>query len=103
MIYSDFEPHSVIKVISSTKTKKTIPQNHENPNDKPRKAEIAKKAPADSNVNEMMIRMISKQLYQQVFPNSKTISVDKNLVERWELYILVHRCNRQFKFFSKFF
>lgn len=80
MAHPDFEPHSVIRVISRGK-----------PNDKSKKKdeaivvtdaqgckEISKEPKA--NVNEMGIQMISKNLFEQIFRNTKTGPADPGKV-----------------------
>lgn len=75
----DFEPHSVIKIISGTKPKQKPPEKHEVIKKKP---ESAQKTEPESKVNEMGIQMISKKLFQQVFKQTKTQSVDQESIER---------------------
>lgn len=78
--HPDFEPHSVIKVLSSSKSSK----KHEDKDASEDKAETPSSAKTETrnNVNEMGIQMISKNLFQQIFKNSNASSADQNLIEK---------------------
>lgn len=74
----DFEPHSVVKVVSAPKQstvrkkkKETIPATI----DKPAKNDN------QANVNDMGIQMISKSLFQQIFKNSNSIAFDQDQID----------------------
>lgn len=78
----DFEPHSVLKIVSASKsapkqssTKKK--KNEANPEtiDKPAKNDN------QTNVNDMGIQMISKNLFQQIFKNSSSIAFEQNQID----------------------
>lgn len=81
MLYPDFEPHSVTTVFSSQKPKVKKIEKDEKQSDSDDKPENPIQ-PAYRSVNEMGIQMISQQLFQQIFKNSKVNSVDSNLVEK---------------------
>lgn len=78
-VVPDFEPHSVIKIISGTKTKLKPPGKHEVAKEK---REIVPKVEPASKINEMGIQMISKKLFEQVFKQIKAQPVDQESVER---------------------
>lgn len=78
-INPDFEPHSIIKVISrngeavkqQSKQEKKVVHGVEKT--------AAEKRP---NVNEMGIQMISKQLFQQIFKNAKPVKIEPEYINR---------------------
>lgn len=78
----DFEPHSVIKVLSSSKTNVKVQEKPEvkvtnaSKNEKPVENETR------TNVNEMGIQMISKSLFQQIFRNPNASQADQELIEK---------------------
>lgn len=78
----DFEPHSVIKVISKASNNLKQP---EIPQKKESIVENVEQPPHDiskSNVNAMGIQMISKNLYQQIFKNTTRSVVDKEFIDK---------------------
>lgn len=79
-VVPDFEPHSVIKIISGTKVKTKPPLKHDVIKIKP---ESAQEAQQKSKINEMGIQMISKKLFQQVFKQTRAQQVDQESIERW--------------------
>lgn len=80
-VTADFEPHSVIKVLSSAG------KNAEHQVPPPRK-KITKKVEKTTpdankpNVNAMGIQMISRNLFEQIFKNAKQSDVDKKSIEK---------------------
>jgi hypothetical protein len=84
-VHVDFEPHSVIKVISRNggaskqqpqKKKKVVTvEKKEVPNQNEKNAE-------KTTQNEMGIQMISKNLFQQIFKNATPINISSELIEK---------------------
>lgn len=83
-VHPDFEPHSVIKVLSSSKNNVKASKKHEDKDPIADKAETPSSAKIETrnNVNEMGIQMISKNLFQQIFRNTNASPVDQNLIEK---------------------
>lgn len=85
VVHPEFEPHSVIKVISRNKEQKKKPQQHEKPAVTSKKSEIPNQNGTETNstnVNEMGIQMISEKLFKQIFANTKPSSIDPDLIDR---------------------
>jgi hypothetical protein len=80
-IVPDFEPHSVTKVISSTKSNAKLQKKHESKAVNERKSEKPAKSEFRSNVNEMGIQMIPQKLFEQIFKNVKPTSVNSNKID----------------------
>lgn len=80
-VVPDFEPHSVIKVISENKNNVKLPKQSEGKPDIKQKNEKPGKSESRSNVNEMGIQMISQKLFEQIFKNAKPSSVSPDKIE----------------------
>lgn len=80
--HPDFEPHSVLKVLSSSKANAKVKTKHEQKTACVSKAETPAENESNTNVNEMGIQMISKNLFQQIFRNTKATPADPNLIEK---------------------
>jgi hypothetical protein len=80
-VHVDFEPHSVIKVISRNgEVSKQQPQKKKKvvtvgPNQNEKNAD-------KTTQNEMGIQMISKNLFQQIFKNATPINISSELIEK---------------------
>lgn len=78
----DFESHSVIKVIPGTKPKAKVTQKYE---EKVVSASAGRKENSietKTNVNEMGIQMISKNLFKQIFRNTNASSAEQDLIDK---------------------
>ena len=80
--HPDFEPHSVIKVISGTKPKVESKRKHEENAVSSYEDKNLETNGIKSNVNEMGIQMISKNLFQQIFKNIKPMTFDQELIDK---------------------
>lgn len=78
----DFEPHSVIKVISRNGNPVTPRIKHEKKVAAEEKMENISQDNEKANVNEMGVKMISKNLFEQIFGNVKTSAVDPKHIEK---------------------
>lgn len=81
-VHPDFQPHSVIRVISKNTEQKKKLQHYGKRAVTSKKTEIPSQNSTESKVNEMGIQMISEKLCKQIFANTKTAPVDPNLVDR---------------------
>lgn len=81
-IAHDFEPHSVIKVISRSGSKPKVPDKQIKKDVSVKKSEIPAQKVESGNVNAMGIQMISRKLKEQIFRNANTSSVDPELIDK---------------------
>lgn len=82
MVRQDFEPHSVVKIISRAKPEPETKVKHEKKSVSAEEIKVPIKNEGKANVNEMGIQMISKSLFEQIFRNSKSSKVDNVLIEK---------------------
>lgn len=78
----DFEPHSVIKVISKASNSFKQPEIPQKKEGVVRNVEKPTHDESKSNVNAMGIQMISKNLYEQIFKNTTRSAVDKESIDK---------------------
>ncbi|CAO1413192.1 unnamed protein product [Diamesa serratosioi] len=85
---ADFQPHSVVKIISKATPVKKIKEssNDKGPLEKDCKIKIRE------NENEMGIQMISNSLYQQIFgiDSLKAKDIDENTIQKYRLDLQKH-------------
>lgn len=79
---ADFEPHSVVKVIQGTK--KIVKETKEV------KVEDDKMEKLNNKRNPMGIQMISENLYRQIFGNSRNLSFNSEVVEKYRRELAHH-------------
>lgn len=77
----DFEPHSVIKVISGPNKNVKPPEQHASNSVKVPKNDKPAKSGNRSTTNEMGIQMISKKLFEQIFKNAKPASLSSDKID----------------------
>lgn len=80
--HPDFEPHSVIKVMSGSRPKIKAKRKHEEKSASVCESQKEEPNKTKANVNEMGIQMISKNLFQQIFRNSNASLVDVDLIDK---------------------
>lgn len=86
ILIHDFEPHSVISVIQSSKKDVKKVKNVKIKNDnKDNEEKIAQK-----NVNEMGIQMINEKLSRQIFGNIQKPVFDAEVIEKYRKELVSH-------------
>lgn len=81
-VAADFEPHSVIKVISKATNNLRQPEIPQKQESIVKTVEKPTHDEPKANVNAMGIQMISKNLYQQIFKNTTRSVVDKESIDK---------------------
>lgn len=80
--HPDFEPHSVVKVISRNGKEVKKQPKHEKKAVTAEKKENSTQKESRNKVNAMGIQMISNKLFQQIFLNTKPSNINPDLIDK---------------------